>query len=158
MLGAILPPLQPPCVLCCAHQGTSGISPLLICREQNSTKADLVFAEVSKTIQQYPVDFRGARILTGNEEGSFGWITINYLLETLVKVSAWAEGEGLGSDLGWLGCSFSRENGSDEEPTWQVISAQFISQTCSLLWLVPAWLQLGIFTLHGNPGLWKLAS
>ncbi|XP_037735360.1 ectonucleoside triphosphate diphosphohydrolase 8 isoform X3 [Chelonia mydas] len=54
-------------------------------REQNSTKADLVFAEVSKTIQQYPVDFRGARILTGNEEGSFGWITINYLLETLVK-------------------------------------------------------------------------
>nr|XP_048679205.1 ectonucleoside triphosphate diphosphohydrolase 8-like isoform X3 [Caretta caretta] len=54
-------------------------------REQNSTKADLVFAEVSKTIQQYPVDFRGARILTGNEEGSFGWITINYLLETLIK-------------------------------------------------------------------------
>uniref|UniRef100_A0A8C3HC67 Ectonucleoside triphosphate diphosphohydrolase 8 n=1 Tax=Chrysemys picta bellii TaxID=8478 RepID=A0A8C3HC67_CHRPI len=52
-----------------------------------STKADLVFAEVSKTIQQYPVDFRGARILTGNEEGSFGWITINYLLETLVKFS-----------------------------------------------------------------------
>ncbi|XP_074976600.1 ectonucleoside triphosphate diphosphohydrolase 8 isoform X1 [Caretta caretta] len=56
-------------------------------REQNSTKADLVFAEVSKTIQQYPVDFRGARILTGNEEGSFGWITINYLLETLIKFS-----------------------------------------------------------------------
>ncbi|TFJ99308.1 protein JTB [Platysternon megacephalum] len=56
-------------------------------REQNSTKADLVFAEVSNTIRQYPVDFRGARILTGNEEGSFGWITINYLLETLVKFS-----------------------------------------------------------------------
>ncbi|NXO49529.1 ENTP8 diphosphohydrolase, partial [Aramus guarauna] len=31
--------------------------------------------------------FRGARILTGNEEGSFGWITVNYLLETLVKFS-----------------------------------------------------------------------
>uniref|UniRef100_A0A8C0H0E4 Ectonucleoside triphosphate diphosphohydrolase 8 n=1 Tax=Chelonoidis abingdonii TaxID=106734 RepID=A0A8C0H0E4_CHEAB len=58
-------------------------------REQNSTKADLVFAEVSKTIRQYPVDFRGARILTGNEEGSFGWITINYLLETLIKVRKW---------------------------------------------------------------------
>ncbi|XP_067417670.1 ectonucleoside triphosphate diphosphohydrolase 8-like [Emydura macquarii macquarii] len=56
-------------------------------REQNSTKADQLFAEVSKTIRQYPVDFRGARILTGNEEGSFGWITINYLLETLVKFS-----------------------------------------------------------------------
>ncbi|NWR39152.1 ENTP8 diphosphohydrolase, partial [Tachuris rubrigastra] len=29
----------------------------------------------------------GARILTGREEGSFGWITVNYLLETLVKFS-----------------------------------------------------------------------
>nr|XP_006117431.1 ectonucleoside triphosphate diphosphohydrolase 8-like [Pelodiscus sinensis] len=56
-------------------------------REQNSTKADLVFAEVSRTIRQYPVAFQGAQILTGNEEGSFGWITINYLLETLGKFS-----------------------------------------------------------------------
>uniref|UniRef100_A0A8C3JCC7 Ectonucleoside triphosphate diphosphohydrolase 8 n=1 Tax=Calidris pygmaea TaxID=425635 RepID=A0A8C3JCC7_9CHAR len=54
---------------------------------QNSTKAEQVFAEVAKAIGEYPVDFRGARILTGNEEGSFGWITVNYLLETLVKWS-----------------------------------------------------------------------
>ncbi|NXN09074.1 ENTP8 diphosphohydrolase, partial [Indicator maculatus] len=56
-------------------------------REQNSTKAEQVLAEVAKAIGQYPVDFRGARILTGNEEGSFGWITVNYLLETLLKFS-----------------------------------------------------------------------
>ncbi|KAM6047791.1 ectonucleoside triphosphate diphosphohydrolase 8 [Chlamydotis macqueenii] len=56
-------------------------------REQNSSKAEQVFAEVAKAIGEYPVDFRGARILTGNEEGSFGWITVNYLLETLVKFS-----------------------------------------------------------------------
>ncbi|NXG75371.1 ENTP8 diphosphohydrolase, partial [Baryphthengus martii] len=56
-------------------------------REQNSTKAEQIFAEVSKAIGEYPVDFRGAQILTGNEEGSFGWITVNYLLETLVKFS-----------------------------------------------------------------------
>ncbi|XP_074464659.1 ectonucleoside triphosphate diphosphohydrolase 8 [Larus michahellis] len=56
-------------------------------REQNSTKAEQVFAEVAKAIGEYPVDFRGARILTGNEEGSLGWITVNYLLETLVKFS-----------------------------------------------------------------------
>ncbi|NWU93341.1 ENTP8 diphosphohydrolase, partial [Upupa epops] len=60
-------------------------------REQNSTKAEQVLAEVAKAIGEYPVDFRGARILTGNEEGSFGWITVNYLLETLIKV--WAAGE-----------------------------------------------------------------
>ncbi|XP_053817789.1 ectonucleoside triphosphate diphosphohydrolase 8-like isoform X3 [Vidua chalybeata] len=56
-------------------------------REENSTKAEQVLAEVSKAIGEYPVDFRGARILTGSEEGSFGWITVNYLLETLVKLS-----------------------------------------------------------------------
>ncbi|XP_062361703.1 ectonucleoside triphosphate diphosphohydrolase 8-like [Cinclus cinclus] len=56
-------------------------------REENSTKAEQVFAEVSKAIGEYPVDFRGARILTGSEEGSFGWITVNYLLQTLVKFS-----------------------------------------------------------------------
>ncbi|NXC38923.1 ENTP8 diphosphohydrolase, partial [Penelope pileata] len=56
-------------------------------REQNSTKAEQVFAEVTKAIREYPVDFRGAQILTGNEEGSFGWITVNYLLETLIKYS-----------------------------------------------------------------------
>ncbi|NXX62577.1 ENTP8 diphosphohydrolase, partial [Scopus umbretta] len=56
-------------------------------REQNSTKAQQVFAEIAKAIGEYPVDFRGAQILTGNEEGSFGWITVNYLLETLVKCS-----------------------------------------------------------------------
>ncbi|KAJ7428222.1 ectonucleoside triphosphate diphosphohydrolase 8 isoform X2 [Willisornis vidua] len=56
-------------------------------REQNSTKAEQVLAEVAKAIGEYPVEFRGARILTGREEGSFGWITVNYLLETLVKFS-----------------------------------------------------------------------
>ncbi|XP_032056426.1 ectonucleoside triphosphate diphosphohydrolase 8-like [Aythya fuligula] len=56
-------------------------------REQNSTKAEQVFAEVTKAIREYPVDFRGAQILTGNDEGTFGWITVNYLLETLIKHS-----------------------------------------------------------------------
>uniref|UniRef100_A0A7M4EZQ4 Ectonucleoside triphosphate diphosphohydrolase 8 n=1 Tax=Crocodylus porosus TaxID=8502 RepID=A0A7M4EZQ4_CROPO len=67
--------------------------------------SDQVLAEVSKAIREYPVDFQGARILTGNEEGSFGWITVNYLLETLIKVCGvgrvWRNNEVLGAlDLG----------------------------------------------------------
>lgn len=65
------------------------------CREQNSTKAEQVFTEVTKAIREYPVDFRGAQILTGNEEGSFGWITVNYLLDTLIKVQARGGGMGV---------------------------------------------------------------
>ncbi|KAJ7406727.1 Ectonucleoside triphosphate diphosphohydrolase 8 [Pitangus sulphuratus] len=56
-------------------------------REQNSSAADQVLAEVTKTMQEYPVDFRGARILTGEEEGAYGWITINYLLDSFTKFS-----------------------------------------------------------------------
>ncbi|NXE14626.1 ENTP8 diphosphohydrolase, partial [Lophotis ruficrista] len=71
---------------CCCPLHRAVFSPSLG-REQNSSKAEQVLAEVAKAIGEYPVDFRGARILTGNEEGSFGWITVNYLLETLVKYS-----------------------------------------------------------------------
>uniref|UniRef100_A0A8C2GPL3 Ectonucleoside triphosphate diphosphohydrolase 8 n=1 Tax=Cyprinus carpio TaxID=7962 RepID=A0A8C2GPL3_CYPCA len=54
---------------------------------QNKSLADSILAEVTKTIQSYPFDFRGARILSGMEEGAFGWITINYLIESFIKVN-----------------------------------------------------------------------
>uniref|UniRef100_A0A8D0EH89 Ectonucleoside triphosphate diphosphohydrolase 8 n=1 Tax=Strix occidentalis caurina TaxID=311401 RepID=A0A8D0EH89_STROC len=56
-------------------------------REQNSSAADQVLAEVTKTMQEYPVAFKGAQILTGEEEGAYGWITINYLLDSFTKYS-----------------------------------------------------------------------
>ncbi|KAK9973545.1 hypothetical protein ABG768_024271 [Culter alburnus] len=54
-------------------------------RLQNQSQADSILVEISKTIQSYPFDFRGARILSGMEEGAYGWITINYLLERFIK-------------------------------------------------------------------------
>ncbi|TRY55046.1 hypothetical protein DNTS_003651 [Danionella cerebrum] len=52
---------------------------------QNQSQSDSILAEVTKTIQSYPFDFRGARILTGMEEGAYSWITANYLLENFIK-------------------------------------------------------------------------
>lgn len=37
-------------------------------------------------LKSYPFDFRGAKILSGEEEGVFGWVTANYLLENFIKV------------------------------------------------------------------------
>uniref|UniRef100_A0A674IVF6 Ectonucleoside triphosphate diphosphohydrolase 8 n=1 Tax=Terrapene triunguis TaxID=2587831 RepID=A0A674IVF6_9SAUR len=54
---------------------------------ENKSAADQVLNEVAKTIQQYPVNFHGARIITGEEEGAYGWITINYLLDSFTKYS-----------------------------------------------------------------------
>ncbi|XP_053229958.1 ectonucleoside triphosphate diphosphohydrolase 2 isoform X1 [Podarcis raffonei] len=47
--------------------------------------SDRVLAAVSSTMKQYPFDFRGAKILSGEDEGVFGWVTANYLLENFIK-------------------------------------------------------------------------
>ncbi|XP_009004176.1 ectonucleoside triphosphate diphosphohydrolase 2 isoform X2 [Callithrix jacchus] len=46
-----------------------------------------VLAAVTHTLTQYPFDFRGARILSGQDEGVFGWVTANYLLENFIKIT-----------------------------------------------------------------------
>nr|XP_006001882.1 PREDICTED: ectonucleoside triphosphate diphosphohydrolase 1-like [Latimeria chalumnae] len=50
-------------------------------RLESPTASDAVLNAVKKFLQTYPFSFSGARIITGQEEGAYGWITINYLLE-----------------------------------------------------------------------------
>ncbi|NXN41862.1 ENTP2 diphosphohydrolase, partial [Rhinoptilus africanus] len=56
----------------------------------NPQASDAVLNAVATTLKSYPFDFRGAKILSGEEEGVFGWVTANYLLENFIK-------------RGWLG-------------------------------------------------------
>lgn len=56
-------------------------------RLQNETKTQYIFDEISKTLSQYPVKFLGARILDGKDEGSLGWVTVNYLLGSFIRYS-----------------------------------------------------------------------
>ncbi|NXW82488.1 ENTP2 diphosphohydrolase, partial [Alopecoenas beccarii] len=66
---------------------TAGMRLLNITDPQAS---DAVLRAVAATLRSYPFDFRGAKILSGEEEGVFGWVTANYLLENFIK-------------RGWLG-------------------------------------------------------
>lgn len=50
-----------------------------------------VLEAVTQTLTRYPFDFRGARILSGQDEGVFGWVTANYLLENFIKVGPAAQ-------------------------------------------------------------------
>ncbi|NWI22081.1 ENTP2 diphosphohydrolase, partial [Crypturellus soui] len=66
---------------------TAGMRLLNIINHQDS---DAVLSAVTAKLKSYPFDFRGAKILSGEEEGVFGWVTANYLLENFIK-------------RGWLG-------------------------------------------------------
>ncbi|CAL8327415.1 unnamed protein product [Boreogadus saida] len=44
-----------------------------------------ILKEVGQKIQSYPFKYNGAAILSGQAEGAYGWVTVNYLLENLIK-------------------------------------------------------------------------
>ncbi|XP_072230191.1 ectonucleoside triphosphate diphosphohydrolase 1 [Leuresthes tenuis] len=50
---------------------------------ENSSASEKVFQAVEGALQRFPFSFQGARILSGQEEGAFGWVTINYLSDLL---------------------------------------------------------------------------
>uniref|UniRef100_H3CHH8 Ectonucleoside triphosphate diphosphohydrolase 2 n=1 Tax=Tetraodon nigroviridis TaxID=99883 RepID=H3CHH8_TETNG len=48
-------------------------------------QASQILQEVSQKIQSYPFNYRGASVLSGQEEGAYGWVTVNYLSENFLK-------------------------------------------------------------------------
>ncbi|XP_063485262.1 ectonucleoside triphosphate diphosphohydrolase 1 isoform X19 [Symphalangus syndactylus] len=57
-------------------------------RMESEELADRVLDVVERSLSNYPFDFQGARIITGQEEGAYGWITINYLLGKFSQVAS----------------------------------------------------------------------
>lgn len=66
----------------------------LLCSISSQQASDAVLGAVAATLKSYPFDFRGSKILSGEEEGVFGWVTANYLLENFIKVGrgSWQRG------------------------------------------------------------------
>ncbi|XP_071774876.1 ectonucleoside triphosphate diphosphohydrolase 2 [Centroberyx gerrardi] len=61
---------------------TAGMRLLNISSPERSSQ---ILQEVGHKIQSYPFKYQGAAILTGQEEGAYGWVTVNYLLENFIK-------------------------------------------------------------------------
>ncbi|XP_076152428.1 ectonucleoside triphosphate diphosphohydrolase 1 isoform X1 [Alosa pseudoharengus] len=55
--------------------------------EQDTKSAEKVLSSVEDTLSKTPFGFQGARIITGQQEGAFGWITVNYLRENFGKAA-----------------------------------------------------------------------
>ncbi|XP_044896425.1 ectonucleoside triphosphate diphosphohydrolase 1 isoform X2 [Felis catus] len=75
------------------HQGTpvylGATAGMRLLRMENEHLADKVLSMVTKSLNNYHFDFHGARIITGQEEGAYGWITINYLLGKFTQKLSW---------------------------------------------------------------------
>lgn len=54
-------------------------------RETNASHADAILKAIGNLFQTYPFAYEDgyARVISGAEEGVFGWITVNYLLGTV---------------------------------------------------------------------------
>ncbi|XP_032722217.1 ectonucleoside triphosphate diphosphohydrolase 8 [Lontra canadensis] len=55
--------------------------------QKNSSQVGDILAAISRVLGRSPLDFWGAELLAGRDEGALGWITINYVLGVLVKYS-----------------------------------------------------------------------
>ncbi|KAK3555476.1 hypothetical protein QTP86_017025, partial [Hemibagrus guttatus] len=61
---------------------TAGMRLLHISSPEKSMQ---ILQEVAETIKSFPFKYQGVKILSGKEEGAYGWVTVNYLLENFIK-------------------------------------------------------------------------
>ncbi|XP_063778401.1 ectonucleoside triphosphate diphosphohydrolase 3 isoform X2 [Pseudophryne corroboree] len=59
-------------------------------RLKNESAAQGVLTSIENYFKTQPFDFRGAHIITGQEEGVYGWITVNYLLGNFLEKNIWS--------------------------------------------------------------------
>ncbi|XP_005317462.2 ectonucleoside triphosphate diphosphohydrolase 3 isoform X2 [Ictidomys tridecemlineatus] len=58
-------------------------------RLQNETAANEVLASIQNYFKSQPFDFRGAQIISGQEEGVYGWISANYIMGNFLEKNLW---------------------------------------------------------------------
>ncbi|XP_051533038.1 ectonucleoside triphosphate diphosphohydrolase 2 [Myxocyprinus asiaticus] len=104
----------------------------------NPEKSAKVLQNVGEKIKSFPFSFQGAVILSGQEEGAYGWITVNYLLENFIKYGY--EGSWLNSgrktvgalDLGGASTQITFETPETIEDTENHMTLRLYGQEYSL--------------------------
>ncbi|XP_061633175.1 ectonucleoside triphosphate diphosphohydrolase 3 [Phyllopteryx taeniolatus] len=59
-------------------------------QENDMARANEVLDSLKEYLQSLPFDFQNASVITGQEEGLYGWITVNYLLGNFLEKSIWS--------------------------------------------------------------------
>ncbi|KAL2102247.1 hypothetical protein ACEWY4_001415 [Coilia grayii] len=79
------------CIPAAKHQDTpvylGATAGMRLLMKQDRNSAVKVMEAVQQTLQASPFSYQGARIISGQEEGAFGWITVNYLGKNFQKAA-----------------------------------------------------------------------
>ncbi|XP_074527443.1 ectonucleoside triphosphate diphosphohydrolase 2-like [Halichoeres trimaculatus] len=104
----------------------------------NGSESKRVLQEVETKLKSYPFQFKEATILSGQEEGAYGWVTVNYLLENFVKysyVGRWLNPgrETIGAlDLGGASTQITFQTSNPVEDKNNVMELKLYGQTYTL--------------------------
>ncbi|XP_015212345.2 ectonucleoside triphosphate diphosphohydrolase 3 [Lepisosteus oculatus] len=58
-------------------------------RSKNATAANAIMSEMERYLQRLPFRFQNASVISGEEEGLYGWITANYLMDNFLEKNIW---------------------------------------------------------------------
>ena len=54
-------------------------------RKGNKSRSDDILSSLGAYLTSLPFSFMGAKIISGQEEGLYGWITVNYLMGNFLE-------------------------------------------------------------------------
>ncbi|TSK34845.1 Ectonucleoside triphosphate diphosphohydrolase 3 [Bagarius yarrelli] len=57
--------------------------------QKNETQSNEVLRAMQNYLRSLPLDFHNASIISGQEEGLYGWITVNYLMGNFLEKNIW---------------------------------------------------------------------
>ncbi|KAK0148600.1 Ectonucleoside triphosphate diphosphohydrolase 3 [Merluccius polli] len=57
--------------------------------EMDRNRSDEILLSLKEYLMSLPFNFQNASILTGQEEGLYGWVTVNYLMGNFVEKNLW---------------------------------------------------------------------
>lgn len=59
---------------------------IFVYRQKNEGQSNDVLQSMQDYLRSLPFDFHNASIISGQEEGLYGWITVNYLMGNFLEV------------------------------------------------------------------------
>ncbi|XP_053269340.1 ectonucleoside triphosphate diphosphohydrolase 1 isoform X2 [Pleuronectes platessa] len=103
---------------------------------EDSSASTKVFQAVEEALQKFPFSFQGARILSGQEEGAFGWVTVNYLddrLEQNLQTRGALDLGGASTQISFVSDNFDGSDSPDNAVAFRLYGNDYNLYTHSFL-------------------------